>query len=275
MKRLLLSLLSLTIFFSFICHVSSVSAQEGWENLGLYGGQVYDIAIDPDDTDKMFAGAYYGDGLAVTTDGGANWGPVLTGQELGELDGEATFRNTAVWDVEIAPSNDGKPNNNLIWTVHNNWAEKSTDGGNTWTHISNSTMQRDCINCEGNGDDFRYCKALAIDPAHPQTVFVGTSGPNSTDKNGAVYKTTDGGDTWRKVGMSVTAFDPDPDNDPIDHDYRDLNNEFYSSVEILAMHPNDNNVIWAVDFNDILGEYLCILYISTDGGLTCTCLCFA
>ena len=157
--------------------------------------------------------------------------PVLTGQEWGELDGEATFRNTAVWAVKIAPSTDKNPNNNIVWAVHNYGVSKSSSGGadDTWTHISNSTIQDDCTGCPNDStpdqpgsEQFRYCEALSIDPSDPQTVYVGTGGPNSTDKKGAVYKTSDGGVTWTKIGMTVTAYDPDPDNDPIDYDAQRL-----------------------------------------------------
>lgn len=160
--------LFLPVFVFFITLVlvlcgfaASVGAQ-AWENMGLYGGQIYEIAIDPDDSDKMFAGAYYGDGLYLTQNGGTTWSPVLTGHEGGELDGEATFRNTAVWAVKIAPSTDKNPDNNLVWAAHNYCAEKSTDGGDTWTNISNSTMQ---------GSESRYCESLAIHPSDPQTVY--------------------------------------------------------------------------------------------------------
>ena len=47
---------------------------------------------------------------------------------------------------------------------------------------------------------------------------------------------------------------------------RDLNNEFYSTVKAIAVHPTNSDIVWAVDFNDILGKYLCQLYLSTDGG---------
>ena len=72
------------VFFAF---ASSAVSQEVkvWTNLGLYGGQIYDIAIDPSNPDKMFVGAYMGDGLYVTTDECGNWqvvedtftGPIL------------------------------------------------------------------------------------------------------------------------------------------------------------------------------------------------------
>ena len=44
-----------------------------WTDLGLFGGQIYDIEIDPTNPDKMFAGGHLGDGLFVTTNGGADW----------------------------------------------------------------------------------------------------------------------------------------------------------------------------------------------------------
>ena len=227
----------------------------GWENLGLYGGQIYEIAIDPGSPSKMFAGSYYGDGLFVTTDGGSTWSPVLTGHEGEELDGDATFRNTAVWAVKIAPSN-----SNIIWVAHNYCLEKSTDGGTTWTHISNSTIQLDCTNSGGEDDDLRYCESLVIHPTDPQTVYVGTGGPDGSDSKGAIYKTDDGGNTWTKLGIDG-LFDAGGYAINLDH-------EFYSTVGDIAFHPTDSEIIWALDFNDVLGEYRGFLYLSTDGGKT-------
>ena len=69
----------ITVFFGLLSQVffafasSSVSRVEPWTNLGLYGGQIYDIAINPADPDKIFAGTYMGGGLYVTTDGGNSW----------------------------------------------------------------------------------------------------------------------------------------------------------------------------------------------------------
>jgi photosystem II stability/assembly factor-like uncharacterized protein len=226
-----------------------------WTNLGLYGGQIYEIAIDPVSPNKMFAGAYYGDGLFKTNNGGSTWEPVLTGHEDGELDGEATFRNTAVWAVKIAPSNA-----NVIWVAHNYWLEKSTDGGATWTHIPNSNIQQNCTNCGGEDDDFRYCESLAIDPNNPNIVYVGTGGAGGSDSKGAIYKTTDGGSTWTKLGIDG-LFNAGG--------YAvNLDNEFYSTVVDIAIHPTDSNIIWALDFNDYLGDYRGFLYLSIDGGQT-------
>jgi len=161
-----------------------------WTNLGLYGGQIYDIAIDPSTPDKIFAGSYLGDGLFVSQDGGNNWLPVETDNEP---EGEGTFKNHAIWAVEIAPGN-----HQIIWVAHDYWVEKSTDGGQTWIHIKNQNMQKNCSGCTA-GDDFRFCQAIAIDPHNPDIVYVGTGGPGGSSSSGAIYKTADGGQTWTKL----------------------------------------------------------------------------
>ncbi len=189
-----LMLIMIVIFVPQISNSVVIDPITDWTNLGLYGGEIYDIAIAPVDHNKMFAGTYYGDGLFVTEDGGITWKAVITGHEGGEYDGEATFRNTATFAVKIAPSN-----HNTIWAAHNYWVEKSLDGGGIWTHIENRTMQQDCEGCGGSSDGFRFCWALAIDPIDPNIVYVGTGGPYGSMANGAIYKTTNGGITWTKL----------------------------------------------------------------------------
>ena len=150
-----------------------------WSNLGLYGGQIYEISIDPGNPDRAFAGSYLGDGLFMTVDGGGLWQAAVAAEEI---QGEDTFKNHAVWAVKIAPGN-----GNVVWAAHNLWAEKSTDGGQTWTHIYNSDMQRDCTGCGGAGDNLRFCLSLVIDPADHNTVYVGAAGPLNSYSSGAIY----------------------------------------------------------------------------------------
>lgn len=231
------------LFFLFLGHASSAISQEvgAWTNLGLYGGHIYDIAIDPSNPENIFAGSYIGDGLFRTTDGGSSWQPVETG---GEVPGEDDFKNHANYAVKIAPSD-----SNVIWVAHNYWVEKSIDGGQTWTHILNSTMQRDCANCGGQDDNFRFCQAIAIDPLNPQIVYVATAGPKHTYHNGAIYKTEDGGQTWTKL------------NGGSDLDF---------AVEDLDIDPQDSSIIWAVTSSHGFGGWRGTLYRSGNGGDTWT-----
>jgi len=223
-----------------LAHPFSSMADEVWTNLGLYGGKVFDIAIDPVNPDKMLLGMYMGDGLYLSEEGGNTWQGV---EADGQLPGEDEFKDHAVWAVKIAPSD-----NNVIWVAHNYWVEKSTDGGQTWTHIWNSTMQRDCTDCGGEGDNFRFCRSLAVDSSDPQRVYVGTGGPYGTDLSGAVYKTEDGGETWTKM------------NDGSDFDF---------GVVDMDIDPQNNNTIWAVtDSAGAGGVWGGTLYRSGDGGET-------
>ena len=203
---------------------------EAWTNMGIYGGQILDIAIDPADADKIFAGANIGDGLYVTTNGGKSW------KAAGDL-----FKNRAVSAVKIAPSD-----NDIIWVAHNCRVAKSTDGGNSWTRVAQCPMQSNCQNCERVDDSHGSCISLAIDPYDAQTVYMGTTGP----KQGyyAIYKTEDGGKTWTKTNQG---------------------NYFDCRVVDIDIGPQNTDILWAVtspigDKSSCAGK----LYRSGDGGET-------
>ena len=107
--------------------ISTCGAADVWNNLALYGGNVYDIAFshDPLQPDKIFAGTYLGGGLYGSENGGSSWTPVETAHNYRDED---TFKNHAVWKVKVAPTDP-----NVVWAVHNHWAEVSSDRGQTWT----------------------------------------------------------------------------------------------------------------------------------------------
>lgn len=229
----------LFIAYLFSSNPVSLLAQEVkiFENLGLFGGWIYDIAIDPSDPNKMFASTYMGDGLFITKDGGKSWQAVETENEP---EGEATFKDHAVYAVKIAPSDP-----NIIWVAHNYWVEKSADGGQTWTHIWNSTMQRYCQNCGDIGDSYRLCRSIAIDPMNHNIVYVGVAGPRNTYSSGAIYKTDDGGGTWEKLNQGA------------DFDYQ---------VRHISIDPQNRNVIWAVTSSKGYGGWDGTLYRSSNWG---------
>ena len=244
MRNFLKTSLLFVILWVHLLGLPTSSLSQGpqvWTNLGLYGGQIYDIAIDPSNPEKMFAGSYLGDGLFVTTDGGGSWQAV---EATNDPPGEATFKNHAVWAVKIAPSNP-----DVVWAAHNYWVEKSTDGGQNWTHIRNSAMQRDCVQCGGEDDSLRFCRSLAVDPSDSQTVYVGTGGPSGTYSSGAIYKTADGGSTWTKTGFNAS-------------------NEFDHSVVDIDIDQQNSNVIWAVTSSFGSGGWAGTLYRSVNGGAT-------
>ncbi|MFV1951284.1 MAG: WD40/YVTN/BNR-like repeat-containing protein [Nitrospinota bacterium] len=231
--KLLIPVLIAFVFSGCLSSSLTRRGGEDFEKLNLYGGRIAIDASNPDKI-KMFAGTYKSNGLYMTTDGGESWRAVETG---GEIRKEDEFSNHTVWAAKMAPNNP-----EFIWVAHNFWVEKSTNGGATWTHIKNSTMQQ---------SEFRYCMSLAIAPIYPskkdpnrQIVYVGTGGPNNTYSSGAIYKTVDGGAEWRKI------------------------KDFDFPVVDIAIDPQNKDIIWAVTSSFGHGGWHGTLYRSGDGGDT-------
>jgi hypothetical protein len=129
--------------------------------------------------------AYFGavgGGLWKTTDGGTSWAPVTDGQ----------IKSSSVGAVAVSESNpdvvyigmgEACIRGNIM---PGDGVYKSTDAGKTWTHIG--FPNSDAIS------------KIRIHPTNPDVVFVADFGKYGTtsDERG-VYKSTDGGKTWKKV----------------------------------------------------------------------------
>ena len=168
-----------------------------------------------------------GDGIYKTTDGGTNW-------KLMGLDSTEHISK-----IVIHPND-----NNTIYVSAPGplWSDskhrglyKSTDGGKSWNKIL-------FIN-EKTG-----CADIILDPKNPETLYASTwqfrrtpwsfqsGGPGS-----ALYKSTDGGKTWKKIqnGFEVSE---------------------YGRI-CLAISPTETNKMYA-----IVESKNTYLYASTDGG---------
>ncbi len=197
-------------------NTSSAYGPEVWTDLGLNGGHVQAVSIDPSNPDRIYAGIWFGEGLFRSDDAAATWQALKMEHRF---QGEDTFENQVLLALSVSPASP-----DVVWAAHNYWVAKSGDGGDTWTHIYNSTVQRDCLNCGGWTDNFRFCYALASHPSDADTVYLGTAGAWSSYTEGAVYKTVNGGATWEKLNQGVNL------------DY---------SVVSLAVDPNTPQVVWA------------------------------
>ena len=123
-----------------------------------------------------------GGGLWKTSDGGEHWAPVTDGQ----------IKSSSVGAVAVSESD---PNIVFIGMgescirgniMSGDGVYKSSDAGKTWAHV-------------GFGDKQTISK-IRIHPTNPSIVFVAAFGNYSvpSDERG-VYKSTDGGKTWRRV----------------------------------------------------------------------------
>src|SRR5689334_37295 len=123
-----------------------------------------------------------GGGLWKTTDGGENWMPVTDGQITSASVGAVAVSETNP-DVVWIGMGESCIRGNIM---PGDGVYKSTDAGKTWTHMG-----------------FRESDAIAkirIHPKNPDVVFVASFGKyGGPSGERGLFKTTDGGKTWRKV----------------------------------------------------------------------------
>jgi hypothetical protein len=181
------------------------------------------IALAPSDPNVIYAGtgeannagSYYGRGVLVSTDGGATWA----------LTGASTFDRLAIAKIAVDPTDP-----NTAYAAVNDFADngrpfaggtgifKTTDGGAHWTNTTAAL-----------NDQFDPYSDVVIDPANPGTVYMAIGDhfgdAYHTGGNG-VYKSTDGGATWTKLGGGLPT-----DADAIGR-------------VTLAVAPSDSQVIY-------------------------------
>lgn len=169
-----------------------------WENVGLRASEhVGKILVHPKDPKTVYVaaqGPLWADGgdrgLYKTTDGGKTWKAVLT-----------ISPKTGVSDVWMDPRDPevlyatAYQRRRHVFTLINGGPEsgihKSTDGGTTWTKLTNGLPK---------GDVGRI--GLAIPPAAPDTVYALVE---ARGKDGGFYRSLDGGMSWEKRGEYATG----------------------------------------------------------------------
>lgn len=159
-----------------------------WRPIGpaSIGGRVDDIEAVADDPRTIFVGTASG-GVFRSRNNGVTWDPVF----------DADGTTLSIGDIAIAPSD-----RNVVWVgtgEANNrqtstWGDgvyRSLDGGTTWRNMGLRNTQS--------------IGRIVIDPHDPDVVFVAAVGhlfgPN---EERGLYRTRDGGVTWRKV-LGVSA----------------------------------------------------------------------
>lgn len=219
-----------------------------WQRLGPtnISGRVTDVAVaEPKgETYTMYVGAA-GGGVWKTVNEGVTWEPVFTDEVT-----------ASIGDLAIAPSDQnqvwvGTGEANIFRSSHAGAGiYKSTDAGESWTHMGLAETQT--------------IGRVVVHPTDPNTVWVAASGHEYRDNpDRGVYRTRDGGQTWEKV-LYV--------------------DEMTGAID-LVIHPEDPNTLFAATwqrrrakFNDPRNEPAFTgsdeyftgsgIWKSTDGGST-------
>ena len=216
----------------------STDGGENWTNVGLKDSEhIAKILVDPKDGNNVVAcamGHAWNDnderGVYKTSDGGKTWKKVLAGANgssgcalLAMSRQEPQTMYAAMWDFrrEGWTFRSGGPGSGLF---------KSTDGGDHWTGIQDSTAKGLPPKPWGR-------VAVAVAPSKPQVVYANIE----AEKGRGLYRSDDGGANWSKLDASnYMVWRP-----------------FYFGN--LIVDPGNENKLFKPDL---------ILLYSTDGGKT-------
>ena len=174
-----------------------------WQSLGPtnISGRATDIAVAERSGARRIYVGYATSGVWASDDHGATWQAIFEHQA-----------STSIGDLAVAPSNQ-----DVLWvgtgeanifraSMPGVGIYKSVDAGRTFTHMGLA--------------DTQTIARILVHPANPDIVYVAASGHEWTDnENRGVFKTVDGGRTWRKVlyrssrtGAIDLAIDPTSPN---------------------------------------------------------------
>ena len=214
---------------------TSIIKNLSFTNIGptVMSGRVADMAVNPEDPTEFYVG-YASGGLWYTNNNGASFTPLLDNsptQNVGDI--AVDWNNRTIW-VGTGEKNSSRSSYAGIGML------KSKNQGKTWEHVGLS--------------DSHHVSRIVINSENPEEVVVGVIGHlYSPNKERGVFKTIDGGKTWKK-----TLF---------------INNDT-GIIDVVAA-PENSNVLYAASWErerkawnfDGDGNNSAI-YKSTDGGDT-------
>jgi len=221
----------------------TTDAGETWDNISdafFKVGSIGSIEVAPSDPNVIYVGTgsdaprgniSTGIGVYKTTDGGKTWKHVGLG-EKGQIG-----------EIRVHPENPdlvyAAVLGNIFGSNEQRGVFRSRDGGDTWEKVMYVSDQTGAVDVE-------------IDPNNPRILYAGFWRANRQPwalidggREGGVYKSKDGGDSWEKVGGGLPE------------------NELLGKVDI-AISPQNSDRIWVMQ--QAKKEESGGLYRSDDGG---------
>ena len=153
-----------------------------WRNIGPNrGGRSLGCMGSPGRPNEYYFGAT-GGGLWKTTDAGQEWFPVTDGQVTSSSVGAVGVAETNPDIVYI-----GMGETQLRGSItQGDGVYKTVDGGKTWRHLGLEETQA--------------ISRVRVHPTDPNIVYVAALGhPYGDNKERGVFRSKDGGNTWKKV----------------------------------------------------------------------------
>jgi len=154
-----------------------------WRNVGPHrGGRVVAVAGVPERPHLFYMGAT-GGGVWKTENAGASWSNISDG----------FFETGSIGAIAVAPSDPnviyvgtGEGPIRGVTTSHGDGVYRSTDGGESWTHVGLA--------------ETRHIPAVRVHPTDPDRVYVAAQGnPWGPNPERGIYRSKDGGENWERI----------------------------------------------------------------------------
>lgn len=182
---------------------------------GFMSGRIADIAVHPDNQSIWYVGVGSG-GVWKTVNRGTTWEPLF--------DDEDAY---SIGSITIDPNN---PNTVWVGTGENVSGRhvgygagvyRSRDGGQTWENKGLEASE--------------HIGMIRVDPRNSNTIYVAAQGPLwSADGDRGLFKSTDGGESWRKILGDGLG------NNEVD--------DRYTGVSEVHLDPRNPDVLFAVSW---------------------------
>jgi len=160
---------------------NSIVKNVPFTNIGptIMSGRVTDLAVNPDNPSEFYV-AYASGGVWYTVNNGTTFTPILDNsntQNVGDI--AVDWKSRTIW-VGTGENNSSRSSYAGIGIL------KSSDNGKTWQNVGLT--------------DSHHIGRILINPNNPDEVVVGVTGHlYSPNNERGVYKTTDGGNTWKQT----------------------------------------------------------------------------
>src|SRR5438128_144915 len=159
-----------------------------------------DVRLDPRSPSTLYA-SFWSDQIYKSADGGSTWTPIMNGLPT-DADYAAGLTRFSL-GLSHPSGHDAVLYTGFDWvdtsTPHHHFASrifKSLDGGASWVETGHGTGVDSVLDyC---GTQCFYDNVVEPDPTNPDILFVaGSYGYNNSPQSGGIFRSTDGGQTWK------------------------------------------------------------------------------